>query len=433
MTRNHIVIMGDDFVPDATVGMPGLAVRTDGIWVPNCIQAISLCSPSRASLFSGQYACRHGVIHNESVPFPDDRSTLMSILYRARVDTMFLGKPSNVHYKTDAEGHELTGRAPNYRFPGCNVWHAMQVPGYYDLPLFEGRQLRQMTPGEYATDTHRDSILEWLDDPRRLDQPFFVAWLTGACHLQDEEMSAARYIGHFDGVDPVRTPNFNPPNDDDWATKASWLHESKPDPMDAAEILDVDDERRRAWGALLALDEALTAIIDKLTAVGLLDSTTIWVYADNGNHKGEQRLHAKNDPYKEAVDGHLWVRRPGATPRVERGLMSTVDIPTTIAAEMGAVFPHKVDGIDVRALIDYEERLRTALWCEGHTSGKKFREAVTDEWKYITYVDDEVELYDRVGDFWEMRNIAPEEPAQVAEMAVILDQIRPDVDIPLDV
>ncbi|MCA9417050.1 MAG: sulfatase-like hydrolase/transferase, partial [Candidatus Omnitrophica bacterium] len=97
--RNIIFILIDDQRFDALsmMGFPFLetpridALAEGGIFFENAFVTTSLCSPSRASFLSGQYAHTHGVLDN-STRLPASTPTFPKELQKAGYETAFVGK-----------------------------------------------------------------------------------------------------------------------------------------------------------------------------------------------------------------------------------------------------------------------------------------------------------------------------------------------------
>ena len=99
--RNVVIILSDDhrydflgFMPRAPrwLRTPGLdRMRAEGAHVRNAFVTTSLCSPSRASILTGQYAHRHGVVDNTS-PIPRGTVFFPQYLQQAGWSTAYIGK-----------------------------------------------------------------------------------------------------------------------------------------------------------------------------------------------------------------------------------------------------------------------------------------------------------------------------------------------------
>jgi arylsulfatase A-like enzyme len=97
--RNVIFILIDDQRYDAMgfMGHPFLetphldAMARNGVVFENAFVTNSLCSPSRATILTGTYAHRHGVLDNNT-PLPQDLTTFPQLLQKNGYKTAFIGK-----------------------------------------------------------------------------------------------------------------------------------------------------------------------------------------------------------------------------------------------------------------------------------------------------------------------------------------------------
>lgn len=122
--------------------------------------AVPLCSPNRASLLTGQYPSRHGIIDNVSRDLASHHLETFNIpLQASGYRTAFLGK---WHM-----GNDPTPR------PGWDYWVAMPGQGHAEDPdLFEDGKLHKV-PG-YTTDLLTDRAVAFI---QREDQKPFLLYL----------------------------------------------------------------------------------------------------------------------------------------------------------------------------------------------------------------------------------------------------------------
>lgn len=96
---NIVLILCDDHRYDAMGFMGHLFIETphmdrlaaEGVHFENAFVTTSLCSPSRASILTGLYAHRHGVIDNYN-PVSEDLVFFPQLLQESGYETAFIGK-----------------------------------------------------------------------------------------------------------------------------------------------------------------------------------------------------------------------------------------------------------------------------------------------------------------------------------------------------
>ena len=170
--RNIVFILTDDQRFDA-LGLLNDYFRTPnldrlaeaGVLFENAFVTTSLCSPSRASILSGQYAHAHQVLDN-STPMPRKIPTFPQGLQAAGYETAFVGK------------WHMGGASDDPR-PGFDHWVSFRGQGPYTNPTLNIDGTRTETPG-YTTDLLTDHAVEFIR--RDHDRPFLLYLSHKAVH-----------------------------------------------------------------------------------------------------------------------------------------------------------------------------------------------------------------------------------------------------------
>lgn len=280
---NIIFILTDDHRYDmlGSLGHPFLKTPNldflvnNGILFKNAFVTTSLCSPSRASFLTGQYASRHGVINNFS-PWIDKNITFLELLKTVGYDTAFIGK-----WHMPGEG------LPHLR--GVDLFISFTRKDgqgdYYNCPLFVNHQ---PVPNrkEYITEELTEYALDFIAQPRK--NPFCLYLSHKAVH---HDWKPPR---HLKGLYKNEKIDFLAPESDKWNTWSgnNWLEGS---------MGSMHDIYRRYCECLVSVDEQLGRIIQKLQKMGILNNTVIVYAGDNGYMWGEHRLYAKHWPYEESI------------------------------------------------------------------------------------------------------------------------------------
>ena len=129
---NIIFILADDHRYDAmgfmnkiqglqTPGMDRMA--REGMHIKNAFVSTALCSPSRASILTGQYAHTHTVVDN-SAPLPGNLRFFPQYLQQKGYQTAFLGK-WHMGATKNADPQ-----------PGFDYWVSFRDQGVYYNPVF---------------------------------------------------------------------------------------------------------------------------------------------------------------------------------------------------------------------------------------------------------------------------------------------------------
>ena len=420
--RNVVFILTDDQRYDAvgflrgqsfieTPNMDALARR--GVYLPNAYVTTALCSPSRASILTGQYAHRHRVVDNDS-PIPPGLVFFPQYLQRAGYETAFVGK------------WHMGGPLDDPR-PGFNHWVSFKGQGSY-LPNADGLNVngRRVPQKGYITDELNEYALDWLKG-RRGDRPFMLYLSHKAVHA--EFIPAERHRGRYAGREFVPPPTMNPENvrgAPTWVRnqRNSWHGVDFPYHSE----LNIAEYYRRYAETLLAVDEGIGQIVELLRQKGLLDSTLIFLMGDNGFAFGEHGLIDKRTAYEESMRVPLLVQCPELfrAGTVVGEVVANIDIAPTILEAAGLSAPNDMDGRSFLPLAEGRPTpWRTHLlyeyyweWAFPHTP--TIFALRGDRYKYIHYYGlwDINELYDMKADPREARNLigSPEHQEVVKEL-----------------
>jgi N-acetylglucosamine-6-sulfatase len=437
---NIVFILVDDIRWDAFGCMGHPFVKTpnidriakEGVLFKNFFVSIPLCSPSRGSFLTGEYAHTHGVIDNS------DHSTLSH-----QLDTF----PRRLHdagYETAFFGKWHMGNDDTPR-PGFDHWMAFKGQGVYANPNLniDGKQTHV---DGYITDILNEGALKFVKQPRA--KPFLLYVGHKAVHgpftpaERHKEMYTENVIPRPPSVDdnlkgkPVLTRKVEPPPN------------ATPNQKKAAAAFDDEAEAplgklperivRQQLRTLMAVEEGVGQLLAALEQSGQLDNTFFIFTSDNGFFWGEHRLGDKRWAYEESIRDPLFIRYPKL---IKRGItrdqmVLNIDIAPTLLDLAGAPMPKTFQGQSLIPLLKSAD----AKWRDAALF-EYFREKMyprcptwqavrSDHWKYIHYTELEGldEFYDIKADPYEMKNLIADEQSKAAladmkqEMAKLLKQ-----------
>ena len=407
--RNIIYILSDDHRYDAMgfMGHPFLetphldSLAKNGVHAKNAFVTTSLCSPSRASVLTGQYAHRHRVVDN-STPTPPGIHFFSQDLQKAGYETAFIGK-----WHMGGEGD-----APQ---PGFDHWISFKGQGTY-LPSPSGLNIngKRVPQKGYITDELTDYAMDWLKT-RKGDKPFFLYLSHKAVH--SEFIPAGRHKGRYAGktvtppasqaanTDPMGRPMWTQNQRNSWHGVDFPYHSN----------LDIADYHRRYCETLLAVDESLGRITDFLKGKNLLDETLIVYMGDNGFAFGEHGLIDKRTAYEESMRVPLLLQcpalfKPGT---VLENVVAGIDIAPTFLDVAGVQPSTVMDGASFLPLARggktpwREALLYEYYWERAFPQTPTLHALRGDRYKYIRCqgIWDTDELYDLKDDPKETKNL----------------------------
>jgi arylsulfatase A-like enzyme len=367
------------------------------------------CGPSRATILTGKYAQNTGVTTNSHGRFyeaDDAASTVAVWLKAAGYRTALIGKYLN-HYPDPAPD--------TYVPPGWDYWAARlgDRSEEYDYALNENGTVRfyGSLEGAYATDNYAGKAVDFLRKAAADGVPFFLQLSVHAPHMPSTP--ARRHARLFPALEAPRTPAFDEADVGDKPDYVRGRPRFSPD-----DLAGIDDLYRQRARSLVAVDEAVKAVVDTLAATGRLGETYLVFASDNGWIHGQHRLPPrKRLPYEESIRIPLYVRGPGIAPGlvVDR-MVGNVDFAPTFAAWAGAAVPADVDGRSfaplLRAGAVAPERWRRAYPLVEEEAATPdlpapdWRGVRTDDYAYVEYRTGESELYDMRADPDQLENLA---------------------------
>ena len=414
--RNVVLVLSDDhrfdfmgFHPDApsfleTPAMDRMAA--EGVHVANAFVATSLCSPSRASILTGQYTHRHGVVDNQR-PVPDGTVFFPQLLQRAGYETAFVGK---WHM-----GHE-----EDHPRPGFDHWVSFRGQGVYQNPTLNVNGTRVEEDG-YTTDVLARYALDWLAK-RSPERPFFLYLSFKAVHYPFSP--APRHSTRYDDK-AIDYPETMANTEENYETQPHWLRERRygihgidhmeTGALDKDPVPSFDNLFHSYCETVHGLDENLGRVLSALDRSGASRSTVTFYTSDNGFHLGEHGFYDKRDAFEESIRVPMLVYAPGylTAGRKVDSMVQNVDIAPTILDIASCEIPSNMDGRSFLPLlrgrdIEWRDHILYEYYWEWNFPATPTVFAIRgDRYKYIFYhgVWDKNGFYDLETDPHERHNL----------------------------
>ncbi len=414
--RNVVIILSDDHrydfmsfhehAPDF-LQTPNLdRMASEGAHLKNAFVTTSLCSPSRASILSGQYAHKHGVVDN-TTPIPPTTRFFPTDLQKAGYTTAFFGK-----------WH--MGESDDRPQPGFDRWLSFEGQGVYRNPVFniDGEEVAREG---YTTDLLTDYALDWLDqrEAQGSTKPFFLYLSHKAVHSTFDPADR-----HLDAYKDIQIPY--PPTmvhtESNRAGKPRWVDDQRfgwhgvEFPYQGR--IDFDAFYRRYAETLLALDENVGRVLDYLQEHGLAENTLVLYLGDNGFLLGEHGLIDKRNAYEPSIRIPMLAWCPGWVPAGStiEPQVRNIDIAPTLLELTGTHSAIAMDGESFLPLLHGETAASTAsdreflyeyYWEYAYPHTPTTFALRGERFKYITYqgIWDKSELYDLSTDPEERHNL----------------------------
>ncbi len=264
----------------------------NSVYFKEAFVTTSLCSPSRASMVTGQYAHKHDVIDNDSDLNPNT-PTYPKELQKAGYKTAFIGK-----------WH--MGEASDARRPGFDYWVSFEGQGKYINPKLNVDGDRKEIKG-HITDVLTDLAVDYIKAQAANDEPYFLCLSHKAVHenFTPTERHHEKYID-----EKITYPDSYADTDDNYKGKPEWLKKQRKS-WHGAERNFVDGDRVEGDDlarmiqiyneCMLGVDESVGAVVKTLEKLGELENTVIIYMSDNGYLLGEHGLIDKRVMYEESI------------------------------------------------------------------------------------------------------------------------------------
>ncbi|HET9481570.1 MAG TPA: sulfatase-like hydrolase/transferase [Candidatus Polarisedimenticolia bacterium] len=399
-------------------------IAHEGAMFDRAFHTTPICSPNRASILTGQYASRHGIIDNVA------RDAASHRLPNYHLDLQRLG------YTTAHIGKWHMGNDGRPR-PGYDHWVAYDGHGrLYDPALNENG--RYVQHGGYITDIMNAMAVDFVSRPH--DKPWSLFFAHKAVHPDAEQAADGTLkLAAWNGYRPAerhqhlyrecvfpKRPNMLTPAEvvkqkPAWAEAFSLkATEQARAVLDAIHAGEQDEIRLRAC-MMASVDEGVGMLFDALERTGQLDDTFILFLGDNGYFFGEHGLGPERRfAYEEGIRSPFLARYPRKVKAGARcrNLVICQDIAPTLIELAGGRPGPQVQGRSLLPLLAGQRAgWRTSFlieyWAENAMPwlvGMSYKAVRTDRHKYIRWVNrsrngELDELYDLDKDPYELVNV----------------------------
>ena len=391
---NIIFILSDDHRWDllscldhAFIETPNMdRIAEEGVLFENAFVTTSLCSPSRASFITGNYAHTHGV-KNNITPWDDKNITFFEYLKDMGYDNAFIGK------------WHMPGGLPT--LPEVDEFITFTAQGgqgkYFNCPLIVNG-IEEDSRNPYITTELTDRAIEFLERDHK--NPFCLYLSHKAIHHQF--LPPKDLKSHYADVKVDFPPEMNP-----------LLLFSTENQMYGT-FGTVEMHYKNYCEALYAMDIEIGRVLDRLDDLGIADDTIVIYAGDNGYFWGEHNKIDKRWPYEESMRIPFIVRAPGMIPDPGRRagqMVLNVDLAPSLIQMVGETIPDHIEGESIVPILRSGSAPGREEWLYEYFKDYPYRvppnfAVRTKDKKYIEYEGRKgPELFDLTNDPKEMNNL----------------------------
>lgn len=406
----------------------------EGMKFRNAFTTSAICAPSRASIMTGLYAHRHGVIDN----FTDIKEGTPLLGECMRDAGYYCGYAGKWHVSPSREPKECgfcedSKAFMGYGFPGSRVFPHLRfdqppdnTPNYYEEYLKEkgfadvdvshgfmgnnpALQIQEMfckhegpleSTIEYFVAQETNRLIE---QAKNQDKPFFI-W-SNFWGPHSPSIVPEPYYSMYDPKSIPEHPSYCETFED--KPYGYYLSEKMWGLGDYGwagfqEII------ARYYGHCTMIDDMVGMIVDKLKETGLYEDTIIIYGADHGDCLGAHKLIEKGAfTFDEIYRVPLVVK--GAGTKDNDSLVTLQELMPTLLDVAGVKPPKPVDGESLLPLMNGEKESngRETIFCEYHNHFYVARQRMVRDLEYqFTFNESERgELYDLKKDPHQLHNV----------------------------
>ncbi|MFE3454873.1 sulfatase-like hydrolase/transferase [Nonomuraea sp. NPDC059194] len=432
--RNVLILMTDQHRVDTlgcygnpvvrTPALDGLAAegtRFDRFYTPTAI-----CTPARASLFTGTHPFRHGLLVNPERnggakdevddDFPNFVEPLLGAGYNVgHVGKWHIGRERGPEYY-GMDGEHLPGALNPFHHPSYQAW--LKEKGH---PPFK---VRDAVFGKAHNDSGRGHLIAGrLEQPVEATIETFLADRTielidrYAADGKPFALTCSWYGPHLPYLLPDAYYDMYDPADVHLPASMAETFDGKPDVQRryaeywSADHFDADAWRKLIavyWGYVTMIDEQAGRILDRLRHHGLWDDTAVVFTADHGEFTGSHRLNDKGPAmYEDIYRIPGIIRVPGTPVRAVDEFATLIDLHATILDLAGLPVGDPCDGRSLLPLINGEGDPRPEVVAEFHGHHFPYSQRMIRDrrYKFVFNPESVHELYDLDVDPHELHNV----------------------------
>ena len=313
-----------------TPNIDKLAAR--GVRLTNCFCNNSICTPSRATIMTGQPSSQNGIVTLLG-DLPKERQSLPLAMRDAGYETAMVGK---WHLKAEPAAYDFYTV-----LPGQGWYHnpEFRVPGPLPWPQ------NTMRVKKHSSDAVTDISLKWLKTRKQKDKPFFLMHHFKAPHDDFENAERYDFLYENDVIpepESLRTRgNHGPLGRPTFGTSVSKRNERRNMGMHMFVDPELGDYEyttqsyqryiKKFLRCVKGVDDNVGRLVAHLESTGELDNTIIVYTADQGFMLGEHDYIDKRWMYEESQRMPFIIAGPGIPNAVTNDDMITnVDFTPTL-------------------------------------------------------------------------------------------------------
>lgn len=426
-------------------------IAKDGARFTKSFVTNSICTPSRATLMTGQYS------HLNGVPvFNSFDSTRDNVAKQLQAGGYYTGVIGKWHLGTDPTGFDR--------------WIVLPGQGAYQDPVFLAPGTKLTIEG-HCTGITTDLGLEFIKT-RPQDKPFFLMLHQKAPHrawepdeknkafFKDKVIPEPDTLWDDYATRPAALPanrqtvardltrrdlKLEPPADLQGPARQKWLGEEPMEMTVDGKVLTGKElvqwkyqhYMRDYLACVQGVDDGVGEVLDYLDAAGLAQNTIVIYSADNGWYLGDLGLYDKRFMYEPGLNVPLLAKGPGIKAgNVPGQFVANIDLAPTFLDLAGLPVPASMQGKSLVPLLRGEspEGWRTSVYYRyyhdpgDHNTAAHYGVRTTTHKLIHYWKKDAWEMFDLTKDPAEQKNLLfGDASARPAEVTAKFDELKAEL------
>lgn len=377
------------YAGDPTVKTPNLdKLSKSAVNFSNAVSVLPVCTPYRASLFTGRFPTSTGMFLNDAY-LPSEELCMAEILKKAGYSTAYIGK-------WHLDGHGRDAFIPPDRRQGWDYWKGDECTHNYNHSVYyTGNDTEQKIWEGYDAFAETKDAGNYLKERAGGNgQPFVLVLSYGSPHFPHD--TAPEEYKKLYPPESIKLPPNVPADLQDSARK----------------------EAQGYYAHCSAIDACVGDLLKTLDETGLAKNTIVVFTADHGEMLGSHGIapHQKQMPWDEAARVPFLLRNPGTPGGIAvKTPLTTPDILPTLLGLSGVPVPPSVEGEDLSSVVRKPDTApdRAALYMAvapfakvPKEDNREYRAIRTNQYTYVRDLKGAWLLYDDVKDPYQMDNLA---------------------------
>lgn len=375
----------------------------------NAVSGFPVCSPYRASLMTGQYAVRHGLVVND-VELKPQGDTLGGTFRKAGYSTGYIGK-WHIYGSPEGKAERRLSHIPESSHFGFDYWKVCECTHNYNRSLYyEGNDPTPRYWAGYDGIAQTRDACEFIRQRGKGSDPYFLLLSLGPPHDPY-------------GTAPEQYQAL-------YRNRQLQLRDNVP----ASHTAEAIKNLRGYYAHMAALDDCVKQLQDAVDATGQADDTIFVFTSDHGDMLQSQGMHHKQQPWDESIRVPFLIRYPRLLGRKRRESITPIDVPDIMPTLLGlAGLPQAAgpQGADHSALIRGQRKdekepaallnLPASFSVVRRQGFAEYRGVRTPRYTYVRSIHGPWLLYDNQRDPYQKRNLVGKENALQSRLERKLD------------